>query len=247
VNQIMTMSIPHASPQRRLTPRLTPLQWLEVAALIGVAIAITPALIGRLSQAGAVDASSLIPALTIPDSTATSLVGQPVWGAKLGDGEGGLSSTALAIRIGASIATFEVLRARADASAGNAALQVAEVLETFPGGFEAASTYRLLATRAPADSEVRAAARLAEKAGGSRVVQLGAWLQGARFAAASSDTTWFAGNAERRVSRLAITIDDRADTEHAAKQFQRVSRERPHDFTAIATSVEELLRLLGTR
>ena len=251
VNQIMTMTMPHVSARRRRTvhrtPRLTPLQWLEIAALIGVAIAITPALVGRLTRSGVADASALIPSLTITDSTATNLVGQPVWGRTIGDGESPPSLTARAIRLGASITSFQVLLSRADSAAGYSALQIARMLENFPRGFEAASAYRMLATRTPADSDVQAATRLAEEVGGTRVVQLGEWLQGARFAAASADTTWFAGNPGSRVARLAITIDDRADTEHAAKQFEQVVRERPHNFTAIATAAEELLRRLGTR
>ena len=241
------MTMPEVRAQRRPGTNLTPLHWFEIAALVGVIIAITPALIGRLSQRGVGDVSNLIPSLVITDSTAANLVAQPVWGTMIGDGERALGSTARAIRLGASIGTFEVLHARGNPGARASAIGVATILETFESGFEAASLYRLLARRAPSDSEVRAAGRRAEDVGGARSVQLGAWLQGARFAAAGADTTWFGGDAGSRVARLAITIDDRADTEHAAKQFEKILGKRPHDFTAIATSAEELLRLLGTR
>jgi len=243
----MTMTMPEARAQRRLGTNLTPLHWFEIVALVGVIVAITPAFVGRVSQRGVGDVSNLIPSLVISDSSATNLVAQPVWGAMIGDGEQALSSTARAIRLGASIGTFEVLHARGSPGARASAIGVATMLETFESGFEAASTYRSLAMRTPSDSEVRAAGRRAEDVGGAKSVQLGAWLQGARFAAAGSDTTWFAGNVASKVARLAITIDDRADTEHAAKQFEQILGKRPHDFTAIATSAEELLRLLGTR
>jgi hypothetical protein len=80
-----------------------------------------------------------------------------------------------------------------------------------------------------------------------RAVRLGTWLETARFAAAARDSAYFAGSAARAVARSAITIDGRADTEYAARQFQQVISVRPHDWAAIATSVEELLRRLGSR
>ena len=243
----MTPAPTRAVDRRRFLPHLTPLHWLEVAAAAAVVIAITPTLIRRVSRGGVPDASSLIASLSVNDSVAANLFAQPIWGATRGDGESQLASTARAIRLGAAIASFEMRQARADSAAGASALEVAALLETFPGGSIAANAYRGLSTRVPADSEVDAAARLAEQLAGTRPVQLGAWLQGARFAASASDTTWFAGNVGQAISRSAITIDDRADTEMAAKQFEQVVTERPHNFTAIATASEELLRLLGTR
>jgi hypothetical protein len=248
----MTMSLPDVNAERpttrrRLMPRPTPRHWLEVAAAVAVIIVISPALIGRLSQTGVPDRAALIPSLTITDSLAINLVAQPIWAPTLGDGEGELASTARAVRLGSMIASYEILRERAGPAAGAAAVEVARMLETYPGGVDAGYAYRSLATRVPADSEVDAAARLAERLAGARPVRLGAWLQGARFAAAGSNAAWFAENTGRAIWRSALIIDDRADTEMAAKQFEHLMKERPHDFTAIGTSVEELLRLLGTR
>jgi hypothetical protein len=92
---------------------------------------------------------------------------------------------------------------------------------------------------------VRSAAQLAEQAAGERNVRLGAWLQGARLAAASGDSTYFRAPAIRAVSRAAITINEKAETEFSVRQFERIARARPYNWVALGTAVEELLGLLG--
>jgi hypothetical protein len=94
---------------------------------------------------------------------------------------------------------------------------------------------------------LRNAVSTAEQVAGARAVRLGAWLQSARVAAATGDSSPFDPSVIRNVSRAAIAIDDRAGTEYAARQFEDVTRKRSRDWAAIATSVDELLHLLGTR
>ena len=232
---------------KRFIANLTPLQWLEVAALAVVVIALTPAIVRKLAAADVPDAARSIATLAVPDTTAATLYAQPIWGVVRGDGEGRLAPDAQAIRLGAAIATYELKRRLADTSVAASANDVASLLESYPNGTEAANAYRRLAPRSPSDSEVDAAARLAENLAGKRAARLGAWLQGARFAAAISDSNYFPRAAGPRVSKLAITLDERADTEMAARQFEKIMATRPFDWVAISTSVEELLRLLGTR
>jgi hypothetical protein len=248
------MTVPDADPnanpetpvRRRPFPQLTPLQWLEVAVLAAVLVAITPALVRRLGPPNVPDASSLMTALPLTDSIAADLFANPIWGTIRGDGES-LVPDARGIRLGAAIASFELRQRLGDSATASSAMEVVSLAETFSGGSVAANAYRVLAAGSPTSSDADDAAELAEKVAGARIVRLGAWLQGARFAAAAGDSAWFAGNVPATVVRAAITMDDRADTEAAARQFERIARQRPHDFVALGTAADELLRLLGTR
>jgi hypothetical protein len=242
----LTPAPERSADRRRLHSKLTPLQWLEVAGIVVVLVAVSPAVVRQFAAFAVPDSSGLTAFLPLSDSTAAELLGQPVWGPVRGDGEGELSAGARAIRVGAAIASFELRQRRADPAAAESAREVATLLDTFRKSADAASAYRALGVNPRDDALVRSAGRLAEQTGGRRPVRLGAWLQNARFAAAASDSSFFGGDVGGAVSRAAITMDDRPDTEHAARQFEQILRERPYDWAAISTAAEELLRLLGT-
>jgi len=232
--------------RRSLFPSLTPLQWLEVAALIAVVIAITPTLIRRFASTSVPQVATSVASLATNDSVVPTLLAQPIWSATLGNAEGPLSGEARAIRLGAAIVSFELSYRRGDSSIVTSATEVARLLDSFPGGATAANAYRVLgASRSAGNEGVRLAAQLAEQAAGERNVRLGAWLQGARLAAASGDSTYFRAPAIRAVSRAAITINAKAETESAVRQFEQIARARPYDWVALGTAVEELLGLLG--
>ena len=229
-------------------PRLTPLQWLEVAAAAGIVIAITPMAISRLGPARVPESRALIAAVSLSDSVAASLLGDPIWGATRGGSESALAPDARAVRVGAAVATYEMRQRRADSATAASALEVASLLESFPGGAVAANAYRALGPRTTVDkAAVAEAARIAAQVVGAQPMRLGEWLQNARFAAAAADSGYFGGSVVREVSKSAITIDPRAETEYATGQFEQIARGRPHDWVALRTSVDELLRLLGTR
>ncbi len=230
----------------RLPSKLTPLQWLEVTGIVVVLAAVSPAIVRQFAAYAVPDSSRLTAFLPLSDSTTAELLGQSVWGPLRGDGEGNLSPAARAIRVGAAIASFELRQRRADPGAAESAREIAAMLDTFRKSSDAASAYRALAANPGDDALVRAAGRLAERTAGTRPVRLGTWLQNARFAAAASDSTFFAGGVGGAISRAAVTMDDRPDTDHAVRQFGQILRERPWDWAAISTSAEELLRLLGT-
>jgi hypothetical protein len=210
-----------------------------------VLVAVSPA-IARQFTSYVPDSSRLAAILPLSDSTAAELLGQSVWVPFRGDGEGELSAGARAIRLGAAIASYELRQHRADPAAAESAREVTTLLDTFRESSDAATAYRALAANPGDDSLERAAKRLAERTAGPRPVRLGVWLQNARFAAAASDSTYFVGDVAGGMSRAATTIDDRPDTEHAARQFEQILRERPWNWAAISTAAEELLRLLGT-
>lgn len=224
----------------------TMLQWFAVLIAAALVVALSPLAFRQFGSRALPQSTMLLASVAPTDSTVETLLAQPIWGETRGDGEGGLSAAARAVRVGAAIAELELRHRRADSSARAIAERVAGLLGTFPRSGDAVNAFRSLGA-SPHDSALRNAATMAEEVAGASGVRLGAWLQSARFAAATGDSSPFDAARVRSVSRAAITIDDRAGTEYAARQFEDVTRKRPHDWAAIATSVDELLHLLGTR
>ena len=227
---------------------LTPLQKLEVAAAAVVLIAISPLVFRQLVSTGVPVTGDAVASIALSDSAATGILNQPVWGVTRGDGEGALAPDARGIRVGAAIASYELRRNMGDSLSPAAALEVAALLESAPGGAIAANAWRAMGNgSAVTEGSLIEARRLAERVAGAERVRLGAWLQGARFASAASDSEFFSDRTARSIAKAAITLDERAETGHAASQFEQIVTARPRDWTATSTAVEELLRLLGTR
>ena len=236
-----------ATSRRRTVPSFTPLQWVGIAAAAAVVIAVTPLLRRQLGSSGLPATGVMIASLPVVDDSLAYLFDQSVFSATRGNAEN-LTATARGIRVGAAIASYELQRRRADTTASAAALRVATLLEGFPGGALAANAYRgLAAPTSGAGTSAESAAALASQVVGDRILRLGAWLEGARFAASTRNTAFFDQDVVRDVARAAIAVDERADTEMAARQFEQIATATPLDWTAFATAVEHLLRLLGTR
>ena len=235
-------------PRWNFLASLTPLQKLEVAAAAVVLIAISPTVFRQLVPRGVPDTHDAIASLIISDGAANSVLNQPVWGVTRGDGENTLAPGARGIRVGAAIASYELRRSMGDSLSAAGALEVASLLESAPGGAIAANAWRALSSASDiAGSSVSEARRLAERVAGTKRVRLGAWLQGARFASAASDTVFISDRTARSVAKAAIAMDERAETEFAAHQFEKIVSARPRDWAGTTTAVEELLRLLGAR
>jgi len=244
----MTPPPVRAVPRWNFLASLTPLQKLEVAAAAIVLVAISPTVFRQFVSPNVPDTHDAIASLAISDSAATSVLNQPVWGVTRGDGEGALAPDARGIRVGAAIASYELRQSIGDSLSAAAALEVAALLESTPGGAIAANAWRAIGdASAGTASSMSVARHLAEQVAGAARVRLGAWLQGARFAAAASDSGFFSARAARSVSKSAISMDERAETEFAARQFEQIVSARPRDWAATSTAVEELLRLLGAR
>ena len=189
-------------------------------------------------------ASRVLLASAAPTGDAVDvLLTQPIWSETRGDGESGLAAEARAVRLGAAIAELQVRKRRADSTV--AVADVVRLLQTFPDSDEAVRAFESLS--GGGDSALDSATDLAERAAGRRAVRLGGWLQSARFAAATGDSSVFDGGTISSVSLAAITYDPRPEMEQAVRQFEDIARERPRNWGALGTAVDELLRLLGTR
>ena len=221
-------------------------RWVTASRGVVVVALVATALVRQVATRDLPYSTVLLATASATDSAVESLLAQAAWSETRGHGEGTLSPEARAVRLGAAIAEFELRNRRTDSSAHASIEDVVRELNTFPSGADARTAYRSL--RIPADdSAVRSAARMAERAGGKRAVRLGAWLQSARFAAAMGDSSAFGAAVVKSVATGAITLDARPEIETAARQFEDIAGERPHNWTALSTAVEELLRLLGTR
>jgi hypothetical protein len=173
------------------------------------------------------------------------ILDHPVWGPFLGDGEV-VDGEAKAVRLGAAIADLELRFMRADSNTQASATQVVDLLRTLPRSEDAVRAYQSLGA-SPDEGALARASQTAERVANRRLVRLGSWLRGARYAAASRDSTVFDAESVRSVSQSVITYDARPETEFAARQFVEIARKRPHDWTALGTGVNELLRRLGSR
>lgn len=232
---------PNATPSRGPSGR-----WFAAVVAVIVVAVIATALVRQLGTRDLPYSRVLLSSALATDSVVENLLAQAAWSETRGHGEGTLSPEARAVRLGAAIADLELRNRRTDSSARASIAVVVRELNTFPRGADAMHAFRSL--RIPADdSALRSAARMAERAGGKRAVQLGAWLQSARFAAAIGDSSAFVAAVVKSVATSAITLDPRPEIETAARQFEDIAGEQPHSWTALSTAVEELLRLLGTR
>lgn len=236
-----------ATSWRRGVRSFTPRRWLEIAAAAVVVIAVSPFLLRQLASPALPAPGVMLASLPVVDDSLAYLFDQPVFAVTRGNAES-LSLTARGIRVGSAVASYELLRRRNDSTAAAAALRIATLLEGFPGGTLAANAYHGLATTPPgAGASPESAAELAAQVAGGRILRLGAWLEGARFAASTRNSRYLGKRVVHEVARAAITVDERAETEAAARQFEQTATRTPLDWTAVATAVEDLLRLLGTR
>ena len=227
-------------------PRAASRRWVMVLFVAFLAAAITPVLFRQMRPRELPASNVLLASIAHTGDAVDVLLTQPIWSELRGDGEPGLTAEARAVRLGAAIAELELRRRRADPSVPAVVEDAVRLLQTFPDSEEAVRAFQSLAATGD-DSALQAASELAERTAGRRAVRLGGWLQSARFAAATEDSSVFDRAAISGVSLAAITYDARPEVEHAVRQFEDIARERPRNWVALGTAVDELLRLLGTR
>lgn len=222
-------------------------RWAAMLLIMSALLVIAPTMFRELKPRDLPGATVL---LATTASSKTEDIGlildHPVWGPFLGDGEGTLSVESRSVRLGAAIADLELRYLRADSTTQSSVAQVIQLLETFPRHEDAVRAYRSLGSSADARALAGASAT-AERLANRRLVRLGSWLRSARYAAAAADSSVFDIETVRSVSQAVITYDARPETEFAVRQFEQIARNRPLDWTALGTGVNELLRRLGSR
>lgn len=219
-----------SSPRSTSWRRLPPSQWLAIAAVLVVAVAL-PFFWTAPSRS-----------LPMPDSvvawlgSASPSTTQP-WRALRGNGEQ-LSRDHRAVRIGALLTDLELRIARGDTSAGTSALQIAALLDGFPAGSTAGDAFRALA-QTPNAAALHRARAAAEEMAGARALRVGAWLEAARIAAGREDSRFFQRPSTARV----IDESGKLSGERSISRNLRALLESSaaHDWSTIRREMESLL------
>ena len=140
-----------------------------------------------------------------------------------------------------------------DTASARLAAEAAALLESIPAGAPAATMYRVIARRAGAPGDeleplLEQARVAASELAGGELVQLGAWTQAARIAAARRDAEFF------RARESLLVLEGRRDWRACPKprvaQLQRVRSNLasggPPDWSALERQLTDLLGVLGS-
>lgn len=210
---------------------LVPLVWLTAAAIAAIAI---PALIARRSAPPTDDAGRLALSARIPAGWDAS-----PWSSVRG-GDAALSPASRAVRIGARITDLETaVRGGDTASARRTVADLAILGDSLPAPLVRALS-ELLAAADPA-----AAARVVmRQLPDSQYVNVGAWLEAARLAAASRDSIWLESDRTRVMVGRIEQLMSRSTQSRDALTRLRTALKRPAalDWGALEDSITELLR-----
>lgn len=154
------------------------------------------------------------------------------------------SPSARAVRVGARIVDLELSSRRPDSAAALIAGDLAALVGDMPGAAPIAVTYLKLASGQTVDSATLTATRAATAAlVGAAGVDLGAWVESARIAAAAGDTAFFTRDSALP-ARLKQISDPAATT---AITTIRSALRAPSgiDFATIRPALDALLRALA--
>lgn len=236
-----------------LRPRRSPGVWgaaLAVAAVLALLLA-APWITQRFRGAEPAGPAQVAMLLTGAPTSMPDEWNRRPWTAARSP-EDPLTPEARSVRLGAVLLELEVAARAGDEGAARLSEEAALLLAGFPGAGPAASIYRTVAGRL-ADAPAEAAALLPEGEAAALAiadaerVRIGAWLQGARMAAARHDAAFFrtraTGAAIERLESLSAGAEE-------AEQLQRIRRaldaEDAPDWTDIQSAATDLLARLGS-
>jgi hypothetical protein len=218
-----------AAPPSSSRWRLPRSQWLAIAAVLVVAVAVP---VFWTSQSRALPTSDTVVAWLGPASPSTT----PPWRTLRGGGEQ-LSRAHRAVRVGALLTDLELRVAQGDTAAGTAALQIAALLEGFPAGSTAGDAFRTLAQK-PDASTLRGARSAAEEMAGAQALRVGAWLEAARIAAGREDSTFFRRST---TARMLDETDRLSGDVSASRKLRALLASKNYDWPAIRRELETIL------
>ena len=241
------------SPVRRADRwRIPARRWLAAAAILaGVAVG-GPLLWMRQQPSGPDEPGRFIePLIRDPSGRGITLSDASPWSTVRGAGEP-LTPDARAARLGARIVDLELAVWSGDTASARLATEAAALLEGIPAGAPAATMYRVIAGRAGAPAEEleplleRARGAASELAGGE-LVQLGAWTQAARIAAARRDADFFRARETRSMLEWASGQGSLPEAARGAVQRVRsdLASGGPPDWSSLEPDLTELLQVLG--
>jgi hypothetical protein len=172
------------------------------------------------------------------------------WGATRGPGDA-IAPDARAVRLGARLVDLELaVRARSPAAAALAS-ETAMLLEGIPASGPTATIYREIARRAAEPPEqleplLAQGRELVPLLAGVERVELGAWTEAARIAAARGDRDFFESRAARsQLERMAGTPGLEPSARTALERIRAGLESEPADLRAVERDATALLGLLG--
>lgn len=230
---------------------LTPMRWIAIAAVLA-GLALAPWLWMRMRPTNRDDPGRFVALLTSPAGGVPAGWNADPWGSVRGSAEP-LTAAARAARLGTRLTDLALAVQRRDTATGTLAADIGALLDGVPAAGPVSAMYHDIGTRAgAAPSDLRplltqagsAAARLA----GADLVQLGAWVEAARVAAAAQDAAFFDSPQSRTMLARASTLTGL--TEPARAQISRLqvelSAERTPEWNALSRDLTELLGTLGS-
>jgi hypothetical protein len=236
-----------------LRPRLRPAVWgaaMAVAAVLALLLA-APWLMQRIRSAEPAGPAQVAMLLADSPTTMPDEWNRRPWTATRG-AEDPVTPEARSVRLGAVLLELEVAARAGDEGAARLSEEAALLLGGFPGAGPASSIYRAAAGRF-AEAPAEAAALLPEGEAAALAVadaervRIGAWLQGARMAAARRDAAFFGTRASQEaLDRLAALSADGDDRERVQSIRRAIDTEDAPDWTTTGAATTELLARLGS-
>lgn len=166
-----------------------------------------------------------------------------------------LTATARAARLGARLVDLELAVRTRDTTAAGLMAEIIDLVEGLPAGGPVAAVYRDAGRRAGAGAgpeelePLLGRGRLAAtKLAGADLVQLGAWAEGGRIAAAQRNADFFRAGASRSMLERAAGLPGLPEPARALVQRLQsdLQPEGPRDWGELARDFTELLRVLGS-
>ncbi len=173
------------------------------------------------------------------------------WTASRGSSET-LSSDARAARLGARLTDLEIAARSGDTSAVRFALSASALLDEMPVGAPIASMYRGIAGRSgesqsSIDASLDHASAAVRQLPDARMIEIGAWIEAARIAAASRDAEFFRTRESTKLMEniQKSTMDD-ANAARAVEAVRSGVAEVDPNWSTISSTLTTVLSMFGS-
>ncbi len=234
--------------QRRWLP---PMRWIAIAAMLA-GVALAPWLWMRVRRANRDEPGRFVALLASRADDLPAGWDASPWGSVRGADEP-LTAGARAGRLGARLVDLELAVQRRDTAAASVAADVGALLEAVPAAGPVGAMYRDIGARAGAapsdlDPLLAQAGSAAARLAGPDLVQLGAWAEASRIAAATHDAAFFEARPSRAMLARASALPGLTEPARAAiaRLQAELAAERTPEWSALGRDFTELLRALGS-
>ena len=229
---------------------LPPVRWIAIAAALA-GLALAPWLWTRARSGARDDPGRFVALLASRTGSLPAGLDANPWGSVRGPDQA-LTAGARAARLGARLVDLELAVQRRDTMAAAMAADIIALLDWVPAAGPVSAMYRDIGARAGApprelEPHLARAARAAAALAGPDLVQLGAWAEAARIAAARQDTRFFHARQSRETLARADTLAGLTMPARAAlgRVQPALAAGRTPDWSALGRDLTELLRALG--